>query len=222
MIFEFIRGNSLTTLAQDALKNKNTSYRLYTKADLSNTSTTQINKRRTQAVIYQIVHIQYMLNRLLIKGKKYNFYHADLNTGNVMVRDVFVNASLNAGFGPIEAKNQPLVTFIDFGHSTSDFDSYLGANVNNLKTSYHKTLHIFSDSTAEFYKNLNGSSLNKATEFFSGLTAINSDMRLYLIMARAIYDSLNYTDEALMKHLKDCNTRTKCVEKAPPLFKAVK
>jgi len=228
MVMEFVQGQSLTTLGEIANENKNnanyiqrTEYSLYNKDQKPAASTTAAlnNKKKTERVVYQIVQMLYKLKRIKINGKDYNFYHADLNAGNVMVRNTTFSGKMNAGFGDISVQDAPIVTFIDFGHSTSDLDNELGSAVNALVTFYHKTLHTLSGSTEEFYENLNGTSLGKIAEGIMGLSSTDSDMRLYRLMARSLFDSNNYVNKALMKHLYDCNTRTKCVEGAPALFK---
>lgn len=216
MVFEFVSGRTLTALGEEAAQNKSTSsYRLYKKGQVGSPEV----KRQTQAMTYEIVHLLYMMKRIKKNGKEYGFYHADLNAGNVMVKDAAQNVTYNAGFGDIKLSNVPMVTFIDFGHSTSNLDDELGSKVNSLMTTFHKSIHIFSGSTGAFYKNLNGESLSKLSELAIGLSGSNSDIRLYQIMARALYDSGNYVNKKLMEHLKDCKTTTDCVKLAPPLFK---
>ena len=73
------------------------------------------------------------------------------DTGNIMVRDFSISGKINAGNGDIEISNIPAVTFIDFGHSTSNFNDDLAINIKGLIIlMYHKNLHIFSGSTALF------------------------------------------------------------------------
>ena len=216
MIFEFVKGKSLTTLGEEAAKNINTgAYRLYTRNQVGSYE----NKRRTQMVLYQIAHLLYKLKRHKFGNQEYGFYHADLNSGNVIVRDILVDGSLNAGFGNIIINSMPVVAFLDFGHQTSNLDNKLGSKVTDFFVSaYHKTLHFFSGSTAEFYENLNGTTLGKIAETAIGLSSTNSDMRLYQVIGRALYDSNNYVKKDLMEHLSHCSTATKCVDKAVKLF----
>lgn len=229
MVFEFIKGESLTGLGVRANENKNniqyaqnSQYNFYNKNQKQSGSNNILltNKQKTQAVLYQLVQILFKLKRININGKEYGFYHADLNPGNVMVRNTIFSGTMDAGYGAIRAQELPLLTMIDFGHSTSNFDDELGSKVNSLKTTFHKSLHFMSGSAEEFYKNLNDSALSKITEGLIGASGTDSDIRLYRVMARALFDSENYTNKAIMSHLNDCNTRTKCVEKAPALFRA--
>lgn len=222
MVFEFVKGKSLTTLGKDAKKDAAANlepqdYRLYTKKQKGD----DINKGRSEMVLYQIAQLLFKLKGLKFGDTEYGFYHADLNSGNIMVRDIMVSGSLDAGYGPIPVKQIPLVTFIDFGHSTSNLDSNLVTKSklkDILTTAYHKTIHIFSGSTAEFYKNLNNMYLGKMAEIAIGLSSTNSDMRLYQVIGRALYDSDNYLNKKFMQHLSSCSDAKKCVENAPKLL----
>ena len=219
MISELIQGKSLTTLGKEAagLPNKDGGYQLYKK----DTKTfLPINKHRSEVILYQIVHLLYMLKRHHIKGKEYGFVHSDLNPGNVMVRNINFSGNLDAGFGKLQVNDVPLITFIDFGHSNSNLDDELGSKVKSIKVFYHEKLRFFSGSAEDFYKNLTGKSLSSFTTLSIGLSSSNADVRLYRIIARAIKDSHNYINDKFINHLKDCKTRTKCVEKAPKLYKA--
>lgn len=216
MVFEYVEGKSLSSMAKAAAEGKRLDgYRLHTKG---NSFATLESEQQTEGVAYQIVHLLHQLKHMKMVGREFGFYHADLNAGNVMVKNINARVTLNAGYGSIALDNVPLVTFIDLGHSTSNLDGKMGSRVYSLKTTYHKSIHLFSGSTQEFYRNLNGTTLSKAAELRIGITSTTSDMRLYRIMTRALFDSGNFEDGQLMAHLRDCSNTTDCVAHAVPLF----
>ncbi|HXW52707.1 MAG TPA: hypothetical protein VEL47_01250 [Myxococcota bacterium] len=216
MVMEFVRGESLTSLSERAMtKARSPGYNLYIKDD---PSFSRQDKQNSEIVLYQITQLMYKLKRIKINNKEYGFVHTDLNPGNIFVIDKAFSGTMNAGFGDIKVKDAPLVTFIDFGHSTSNFDSDLGDKVNSLKVFLRKTFRAFSQSGEKFYKNLNGHDLDTFALLAIAVGRTNADMRLYGLISRALYDSKNYINEAFMNHLISCASRTKCVEKAPILF----
>jgi hypothetical protein len=215
IVIELIKGKSLSSYAEMA-KNKtaNSSYNLYTKDDKSFSVK---DKYKSQLIIYQIAQIMYKIKRLFVNGTEYNFVHADLNPGNVMVREESFSGSFDAGFGKIAVDKVPLIAFIDFGHSYSSFDDELGSAITNFRAFYHKYLNLGTQASYRFYKDLTGSDLAYFARLAVQLSTSNTDMRFFRVMARSIFDSNNYTNKEFMKHLNDCTTRTECVEKIPRL-----
>lgn len=221
MIFEFVQGHSLAKLGEKAAQNHEmaSKFQLHTKEINSHK---EILTPQSEGIIYQIAHLLYKLKDREIFGTKYQFHHADLNVGNVMIKHMATTITLDAGFGAITLSNAPVVTFIDFGHSTSNLDDNLGTHVTSLKSTYHKSIHMFSSSTGDFYKNLNGKGLSGLMGLAIGFSSAYSDIRLFHVMTRALFDSGNYTNGDAMRHFRDCKDLLACVSKAPMRFEVSK
>lgn len=191
MIFEYIDGDSLASIATKK----------------------QLQKSDYDAVLYELIHILYGMKNLKINNKSYEFYHGDLNPGNIFIR----NEKFSGKVGSQNLSNAPLVTLIDFGHSTSAFDSLLGSKVTSIKTLYHKSLAFSSNSMKKLYSDLGSTPPSGFEGFFRLFTQSNSDIRYFTMLAEAIYKSNNFQNEFLIKYFKGCPNRTQCFNLLPPL-----
>jgi serine/threonine protein kinase len=223
MVFEFIPGHSLTEYGQFADGNKdfvtftqNESYEIYhTKQKQAATKNfSSINKQKTEAVLYQIVSILNRLQTIGISGKPYGFYHNDLNPGNVYLRSGLFSGKL----GTVVLEEVPIVTLIDFGHSTSNFDGDLGSKINDpLRTLWQKHLKVISASMGAFYLSLTGNRLTKTDQFWNALTTKDGDIRLFSLEAQALAASGNIVDARFQALLasSSCGNVATCLAGSP-------
>jgi len=218
MIFEFIDGKSLTDLAINKNKDVLGGYQLYDRAGASAVGGKgDANKNRTEIVLYQIIYMQNKLDKLDVLGEQpFRYRHADMNPGNVFVR----NQRFTGRVGGYEVRDVPVVTFIDFGHSTSGLDDLLGSEVKSIKTTWQETLKVFSGSLGEFYSNLNNVPQGKFETLLKAVASPDADTRLFMQTAKALFDSSNYIHDSVKQFFTTCNKKQTCAEGAPAALRA--